>query len=348
MKPYQLILSAAILLTACGKAPKTNTPATDTIAVTTAAVENGGRTTTLHFSGMLASSAESRPSFKIGGIISKIYVQEGDQVVKGQLLATLDLTEINAQVQQAQKAVEKAKRDLNRVKQLYNDTAATLEQYQNVTTQYEVATESLRIAQFNQQYAQIRATETGVVLKKIANEGELAGPGAPIFFISGNQQSDWVVRFGVSDKDWAVLKKGHKVQIELEAYPGKNFDGTISKTANAADPYSNTYEIEVRVNPAGQKLAVGLFSKISIQQAANTQANLRMIPVEAIVEGDGNQGFVYTISKNGYSVQKHKVQIAQIDNDKVIIASGLDGIAAVITGGVSYLNESSIIKLAKQ
>jgi len=348
MKPYQFILSGAVLLAACGKAPKNNTPASDTIAVTTAAVENGERATTLHFSGMMASSAESRPSFKIGGIISKIYVKEGDQVVKGQLLATLDLTEINAQVQQAQKAVEKAKRDLNRVKQLYNDTAATLEQYQNVTTQYEVTTESLRIAQFNQQYAQIRATETGVVLKKIANEGELAGPGTPIFFISGNQQSDWVVRFGVSDKDWAVLKKGQQVQIELEAYPGKTFTGSISKTANAADPYSNTYEIEVRVNPAGQKLAVGLFAKISIPLPSNSPSTYRMIPVEAIVEGDGNQGFVYSISKNGFGVQKHKVQIAQIDNDKVVIASGLDGVTTVITGGVSYLNESSIIKLAKQ
>ncbi len=56
----------------------------------------------------MASTSEARLSFKIGGIVSRIYVKEGDHVVKGQLLATLDLTEINAQVQQASQGLKKA------------------------------------------------------------------------------------------------------------------------------------------------------------------------------------------------------------------------------------------------
>src|SRR4029079_18657756 len=127
-------------------------------------------------------------------------------VAKGQLLATLDLTEINAQVQQANQGVEKVQRDVKRVKNLYNDTVATLEQVQNANTQLKVAEESLRIARFNQQYAQIRATESGIILKKLMNEGELASAGSPVFQFNGTAGNDWVIRFGVSDKDWAVLK----------------------------------------------------------------------------------------------------------------------------------------------
>src|SRR5581483_2717579 len=118
-------------------------------------------------------------------------VKEGDHIIKGQLLATLDLTEINAQVQQAAQSVEKVQRDVNRVKNLYNDTVATLEQVQNTNTQLSVAEENLRIARFNQQYAQIRATENGTILKKLMNEGELAAAGAPVFAMNGTAGNDW-------------------------------------------------------------------------------------------------------------------------------------------------------------
>ncbi|WP_315820589.1 efflux RND transporter periplasmic adaptor subunit [Paraflavitalea speifideaquila] len=120
----------------------------------------------MRYSGTIASTSQATLSFKTGGIISKIYVKEGDHVAKGQLLATLDLTEINAQVQQAVQGSEKAQRDVTRARNLYNDTVATLEQLQNATTQQQVAAEGLRIARFNQQYAQIRATENGTILKR--------------------------------------------------------------------------------------------------------------------------------------------------------------------------------------
>ena len=64
-------------------------------------------------SGLVSSAKEARLSFKVGGIINQMFVEEGQSVRKGQLLATLNLTEIDAQVNQAQLANEKAERDLN-------------------------------------------------------------------------------------------------------------------------------------------------------------------------------------------------------------------------------------------
>lgn len=338
-------LAIAIIIAGCNGRSQTVAIADEAIAVKVQTVTTTSYAPVLKYSGSMASTAEARLSFKIGGIISKIYVKEGDGVVKGQLLATLDLTEINAQVQQASQGVEKVQRDAGRIKNLYNDTVATLEQVQNANTQVQVAEESLRIARFNQQYAQIRATENGTILKKIMNEGEMAAPGTPVFMISGTAGNDWVIRFGVSDKDWAVLKKGDKADVEIDAYPNKTFTGIITEIAQGADAASGTYEIEVKVLPNGARFATGLFSTVQLQSTA--QQTVTLVPIEALSEANDKTGYVYTVNADGKTVTKNKVTIAFLENNQAAIISGLDNVHEVITQGVGYLTDNSSVKIIK-
>lgn len=134
----------------CGKKqePKKALIEDDIVAVKLVDVSQANSTEALKASGLVASLEETRLSFKTGGIIEKIYVKEGQSVRKGQLLATLNLTEINAQVQQASESVQKYDRDLKRVTSLYRDSVATLEQVQNLTTALSVAKQSLEIASY--------------------------------------------------------------------------------------------------------------------------------------------------------------------------------------------------------
>lgn len=341
----RIIFVSMIILMACNQKPKEITKQDDdAILVRTVAVESADYKPTLQYSGMMASTNEARLAFKIGGIISKIYVKEGDHVTKGQLLATLNLTEISAQVEQSTQAVEKAKRDANRVKNLFNDTAATLEQFQNVQTQLDVAKENQRIAQFNLSYAQIRALDDGIITKKISNEGEVIAPGSPVFIINSASNNDWVIRFGVADKDWSIIQKGDAATVSIDAYPNKSFAGIITKKAESADPYSNTYEIEVKVLPNGEKFASGLFA--GIQLKGNAVKGLKLLPIEALAEADEKKGFVFVLNEDKKSVKKIPVKIAFINKDKVAIQSGLENIAEVITDGVSYLTETSQVKTA--
>jgi RND family efflux transporter MFP subunit len=342
---FLLIAVTAAVLTGCNGNSQAAGVVDEAIAVKLQPVSTTQYAPVLKYSGSMASTSEARLSFKIGGIISKIYVKEGDHVVKGQLLATLDLTEINAQVQQAAQGVEKVQRDVNRVKNLYNDTVATLEQVQNANTQLQVAEESLRIARFNQQYAQIRAAESGIILKKLMNEGELANSGAPVFTFNGTAGNDWVIRFGVSDKDWAVLKKGEKASVEIDAYPNKTFTGIITEIAQGADAASGTYEIEVKVLPGNARFAAGLFSTVRLQPA--TEQTVTMVPVEALTEATDKTGYVYTVNADGKTVTKNKVTIAFLENNKAAIVSGLDGVQEVITEGVGYLTDKSFVKVIK-
>lgn len=352
MKAIQFIL--IFLLTgamwACGtkaEESRAKTPAEPTddtaIPVKLTNVESVVRTEPVVASGLVSSAEEAKLSFKVGGIIDKLYVREGQTVRKGQLLATLNLTEINAQVSQAQFAKEKAERDLNRVKALYADTAATLEQLQNATTGHDVARQNLTIAEFNQSYAQIRSTVDGTVTRRIMNEGELASAGSPVFMISSTRPNDWIVRVGVSDKDWARLKVGNRATITLEAYPDKTFTGTVSELAQAADPMNKLYDVEIRINPGTVKFAPGLFARVTLQPAQNR--SYALVPIEAIVEGDGKDGFVFVLADDRKHVRKIPVQIGFIDNDKVLLTNGLSGISNVITAGSAYLTETSTVLL---
>ncbi|HVW63018.1 MAG TPA: efflux RND transporter periplasmic adaptor subunit [Puia sp.] len=338
----------AFALVKCGDnkaaAPAVQRTGEDPILVKLHPVTTGNYSRSLQYSGLIASNAEARLSFKIQGIVSGIYVKEGDHVSKGQLLATLDQTEIDAQVRQASQNLDKSKRDEVRIGNLYRDTVASLEQLQNTQTQVSVATEALRIARFNQQYAQIHAPAGGTILQKLMNEGELATAGNAVFLFNGTDQRDWVVRFGVSDRDWVVLKKGDKATVYIEAYPGETFTGTITKMAEGADPSNGTYPIEVTVSPAGHKLAPGLFCTLQLQPSY--RQDLTLIPIEALVEGDGKTGWVYTVNADGRTVRKHAIRIAFLSKDKVAVSEGLDSVDQVVTDGVGYLTETSVVKVA--
>ena len=205
------LIGLFVLLGGCGEKNKAAAPAAATteeeyIPVRTVDVQQRNISLPIHASGILSSSAEQRLSFKIGGVIRKIYVDEGDVVRAGQLLAILDKTEIDAQVAQAQQGLAKAERDLQRVQGLYDDSSATLELLQNATTGRDIAKETARIAQFNQQYAEIRATRGGKIIKKLMNEGEITGPGTPVFVLFETGKDDWVVKINVSDRDWRFCK----------------------------------------------------------------------------------------------------------------------------------------------
>jgi len=353
MKYTHLIwLLVPALMWSCGKkdAEETATPipARGTeIAVRLVKVENNSEGATIIATGMLASDTEARLAFKTGGIIRKVYADEGDRVQKGQLLAQLQLTEIQAQVTQAEYGVEKSRRDLERVQNLYRDSAATLEQVQNLNTVLDMAKQNLEIARFNLQYSEIRAPQAGIIIKKMASEGELAAPGMPVLVMNGTGPANWIARVSVTDKDWALISAGDAAQIRLDAYPDEVFNGAVHLVAPTADPMNGLYPIEIKINAKDKRFAPGLFAKaiLTPRKAARRSGGVR-VPVEAIVEGDGKRAFVFVPDNDG-GVRKIPVIIGELTNTHAIIVQGMEGVDEVITAGSPYLSERSRVRVVR-
>ena len=343
MRAILLTIATITVLASCNekKPAETDHSTAEIIHVKLLPIKGDTNINVVNISGSLSTEQVANLSFKIGGIIESITVKEGDRVKKGQLLATLKSAEISAQVQQAQLAHNKAKRDYDRARNLYADSVATLEQMQNAKTGLDIAQQGLQQVLFNQQYSKIYAPADGFIAQKRLNTGELASSGVPVIAMNvSSSSSKWILKAGVSDADWAAINVGNKAQVIVDAFPSKHFNAVVTKKSLAADPVSGSFMVELQVDFKGEQPAVGMFGTASVNPSKPSVGF--SIPYDALLEANGKKGFVF-VSDDRKTVKKVEVTIAAINNNTVLIISGLEGHAYIVTSGSPYLNESSLI-----
>lgn len=318
--------------------------------------------------GQLASSEEVKLSFKTGGIIRKVLVREGQKVRKGQLLAELQMDEIDAQVQQsvlgiqqseisienARLLLNKAERDYQNALGLYQDSVATLDQLEDAKLQLNNAQNQLQaaetglsfsqrsadIANFNKDHSRIVAPANGEILRKLAEPNELLGPGQPIFLF-GSKDKAQIIRVNITDKDIIHVQLGAAAKVYFDAYPEVTFPGTVREIASMADPYTGTYAVEVEVKADGRRLLSGFVGQVYIQ--AKEQQQLVRIPINALVSAEKNQGIVYTVE--GDKAIKNTVGIYRIEQEDLLLSSGLQAGSSVVIKGAGYLEDQVMVSI---
>ncbi len=334
---YSVLLSSVFL----GCEQKINTKETiKPVPVETAPVVYKDISETIQRSGLLATGTEARLSFKIGGIVRRILVDEGAAVSRGQLLAALNLSEINAQVELARAAYDKAERDYKRISILYGDSVATLEQLEDTRTAADAARANLEIAQFNLQYARIYAPTDGKILKRFVDENELVAPGAPVLYF-GSSEANWIIRIGVTDRELVKLSLGDSAEIKFDPYPARKFTGYVTEISESVDQRSGTFEVEITLQDKQSRLASGFVARVTIFPAKKSRHYL--IPVEALIEAEVDSGFIFYVSDTSGSVRKQKVRVGSFLGDQIIILSDLNGIENVVISGNAYLTDDSKI-----
>ena len=297
----------------------------------------------IHSTGILVSAEEMKLAFKTGGIVASVKVNEGDNVKKGDILAELNLSEINANVNLARNGYEKALRDWTRAKSLYSDTVATLEQFQNATTALNVAKSNLEIATFNLTHSTIKAPDEGIVLKQLVKENELVAAGYPVFLF-GAKGKFWKVKSGISDRDVVRINTGDSAVVIFDAWPGVKFPAFVDQVSEMADPMTGTYETELSLDGMGYRLASGFVAGVDIFPVR--KQDLTLIPVGAVVEAEGGQGFVYYVTDSG-TVKKTGVDIVTISGSDVAVKDIPEGINEIITEGAAYVKEGMKVEIVK-
>lgn len=343
LRPFALsmILALILMLSACSREPE-NLPALTPVPVQTITVHKEEIVLPIHSSGKLYTSAESKLSFKIPGIVDKIFVREGQSVPENTILASLDLGEMQARVNQARSAFQKAERDLERIKRLYADSVVTLEQMQNTKTALEVAHSELNVAEFNLRHSKIVAPESGTVLKRFAEEGELLGAGNPLFLFGADKEG-WIIRAAVTDRQIILLNTGDRAEIWFDAYKNVVFPAFVSEFQAVANPYTGTYEVELKLKPTPMKLFSGFIGRVKI--IPDEKNSYYVVPVEALSEGDGQNGYVFRADRLTGRVARLPVRVAAILNDQLLVESGLEEGQEIVTFGASYLNENSTVEI---
>jgi len=332
-----------IHLSSCGTKAETQEDMTN-INVEVATVVQKSKALPINTSGKLYTSTESKLSFKIPGIVAHIFADEGQNVIKGSLLAELDLIEMKAKVSQARSSQQKAQRDLERAQRLFADSVATLEQLQNANTALDIAASNLKVAEFNLRHSTIYAPENGKILKRFVEEGELVGSGHPVF-LYGASKEGWVFRAGVTDQQIIQLQVGDQASISFDAYPDIEFPARISEIEAVANPYTGTFEVELQLDPSKLQLYSGFVGKVTI--IPSITQNYSIVPIESLIEGDGNEGFIFAANREKKSVQKYKIKISKIVGNQLLVYSGLGNVKEVVTFGAPYLTRNSRINIVE-
>jgi multidrug efflux system membrane fusion protein len=300
---------------------------------------------TIITSGILVSGDEMRLSFKVGGIIKSISVREGQTVKRDQVLASLNLSEIKAQVSLARNNYEKTLRDLSRIENLFQDSVATLEQRQNAKTAVDVAYSNVQIAEFNLKHAVIRAPVDGIILKKFVEKNEITAPGQPVFFF-GSSGSRWRVKVGITERDFVKLNLHDSAYVSFDAYPGMEFKASIIELAGSADPITGTFEAEIQVEPTDYRLISGFIARVKI--ISSQRDVYYIIPIEALYEADGSHGSVFYIPVKGGNVKKQQVELGPVFGNNIAVRSGLEHIDYVISAGTAYLYDGAAVRIVGQ
>lgn len=335
-----LFLYGILFLSSCGSNGDRATDNAEPTVVGVSQVEIHDFTFPIHCVGKLSARSEVKLSFKTGGIIEEILVAEGERVMKGTKMARLNLSEIQATANQADLALEKAERDLERITNLYRDSVATREQYDNVKTAYNVASNQARIARFNLQYSTITAPSSGQVLKQIAEEDEIIAAGYPVFLFAASE-NDWVLKVNLTDKEIVRVNLLDSALIAFDAYPELQFPAWVSEVGSFSDPYTGTYEVELTLQKQAERLVSGFIGRADIIPS-ETHRYLT-IPVNALLEANEMNGLVYVI-ENEKAVRK-RIEIAGIRGDKILVLHGLDSGATVITEGAAFISPDSDIRI---
>lgn len=336
-----MALTLTLTLGACGRSAPQVAPAPTPVRV--AAAQAGPAAPAIIATGVVANKDEMQLSFKVGGIVKSIAVEDGAAVKRGQVLAALEPVEIGAQVAQARQLADKAQRDLQRGERLYADQVIALEQLESLRTQLQIAEAQLEAVRFNQRHAVIVAPGDGIVLHKLVQAHEVVAPGQPVLRI-GSQARGFVVRVALSDRDITQLRIDDPVEVRLDALPDQPLQARVAEIGKAALAASGLFSMEAVIDNAPAALSSGLVARLIIHPWSARQAQRVHVPVAAIVEGDRRKASVF-VYENGRALRR-EVQVAFLEADRVALRDGVQAGERVITDGALYLNDGEQVALA--
>ena len=333
----QVLLLFALIVSCSTKAEKKTNTINKSPVVKTTMVKAVEYSDQIRTTGRLAFNNEYKMSFKTSGIVKTVFVNDGQYVKKGMLLASLKLNEIEANVNQAEFAFEKAKRDYERSEALYADSVATLEQLQNAKSQLQNTEMSLQTTRFNLKHSKIVAPENGVIQNILVKENEITGSGNPVI-IFGAKNLGKVLVANISDVDVIRIEIGDKASLHFDAWNETVFNGKVVEIAGMANPTTGTYKVKIQVSDTDNKLKSGFIgSAIITSSKVNHQIE---IPVESLVQANKKTGIVYKV-ENELAI-KQNVHVSKITNEKLLISNGLSENDKIIVEGLDKLTGDSI------
>ena len=276
------------------------------------------------------------------GILTHVYIKEGDKVSKGQLLAKIDDGGLSQQISALQIQADLAKTTYERQKRLWEQQIGSEIQFLQSKSAYESAVESVN--QLKQQLAKsnVRAPFSGIIDDVITERGNVVAAGQTQLIRIVNL-GDMYIQTDVPESYITNVVKGKEVEVNFPVL-GKTLMSSIRQTGNFINPANRTFKVEIAVPNKDKSIKPNLTARLKINDYTSDSAIL--IPQSIISENAAGDQYVYALKdKDGSKAIANQVIIktGRTQGDKIEILSGLEsGAELIVEGARSVKNEQPV------
>ena len=341
------LLIGTVVISGCGS----EKPPEDTsLKVRTITIGEESGTTSAGYSGTIHNRTETNLAFQIGGRVLNKFVNVGDVVEAGQVIAQINGSDTAAQMQNAEGAVkaaqsafELAETNAKRYRELYAQQAISklqLDQAENqlnaTAAQLQQAQASLNLSSNQNSYTNLTAPDTGIITALNLESGQVVAAGQSIGTLAAGHDPEAVI--ALPEQELSKIHVGSPATITFWALPNVTVQGVVREISPVPDPVARTYTVKITLQNAPSEVQLGMTINANL---TTTDTSNITIPLTALVKDSNGNNAVYIIrDKKAHLVS---IKTGDFGQNSVIVTSGLAKGDIVITAGTQQLQEGTAV-----
>jgi RND family efflux transporter MFP subunit len=337
-KEFFLIVAVAMLASNCRTSNKQEQKEEPIPVVTTRAAKVSSDTE-ISLSGNIEGKRTVRLGFLVAGKIESISAEEGQAVSEGQMLSSLDPASYSIAKEIADAKVSQVQDEYDRLKIMHDRNSLSESDFTKISLGLQQAKAEQKLHAKNLADTKLYVPFNGVLLKRLAEVGEITGTGIPLFVVA-DIRTVKVTAF-IPENELHCIKLGQVAKVTVSSL-SDTFTGKVTEVGSAADPASRAFTVKIDVENPGLLIRPGMIAEVKI--TAGKQEAALVVPMEAVQHDPANLSYVFVVDSARQKAFRRNVSLGKIINSQVEITSGLAENEIVVTGGQQKLVDGGRIQ----
>ena len=293
-----------------------------------------------HYSGTVEEENGTPLSFAIAGTVQEVHIHLGQQVHAGQVIATLDPTNLQNHYDAAYATLKQAEDAYRRMKELHDKGSLPDIKWVEAESQLAQARSLEQIAAKQLKDCQLLAPSDGIIAEKNIEAGQNVLPGSPVAQLVNT--SLLKIKIAVPETEISAISTGQNARISVPALGDKTFQGKVVEKGIVAHPLSRSYDVKIQVANHHEGLMPGMVAEVVLHAPQNT-ATQYIIPAHIVQLDEHNQTFVWTVEQG--KAHKRFIQVGAYSANGVSVLSGLKAGDNIIAKGQQKVCEGTEVCL---
>lgn len=286
----------------------------------------------------LESEFEASVVAKVGGVVEKFYVEEGDVVTAGQPLVQIETDRLKLELARSASDLNKMKNELDRTESIYKKKLVSSETYERLKFEYDSKRAQYELSKLELNFATVEAPIDGVISKRYVKVGNMINTNEAVYHITDFDPLHAVIY--VPEKELNKIALNQVAQVRVDARTDKVFNGFVKRISPIVDANSGTFKVTIEVSDKGGMLKPGMFGRLLI--IYDERNDTVLVDKKAVLTED-NSFWVFVVRDD--KAYKQAVKPGYVNEDHFEILEGLESGDIVVNMGQNSLKDDSLIEV---